>query len=67
MVYALRYNEKAAKIMIIGFLLLIFVESIWFLSSLFSKYYLLKLNPFVLAIEIIGIFTLLYGFKEAMK
>lgn len=65
--YSLKLNERAMKYVIFGSVMWIVINCILFLSHIFEEYIWLETNMFIFLGMIVGIFLLMFGFKEAVK
>ena len=67
LIYSLKLNEIARKYIVIGSVILIIVESIFFMSHIFEEYNWLQTNAILIISEIISFFVLMKGFKGGEK
>ena len=67
LIYSLKLNERAMEYVIFGSVMWIVINSILFLSHIFEEYIWLETNIFIFFGMIVGIFLLMFGFKEAVK
>lgn len=67
LIYSLRLNELARRYLISGGVVLIIVNFLLFFSHIFKEYIWLESNLFMFLGIIIGVCTIMFGLKEAVK
>jgi len=67
LIYSLRLPEQSMRIVFFASVLWILIESVYFLSHIFEEYAFLETNFIGFIFELIIVFAIMSGFKEAVK